>query len=108
MPPDNRDGVMQDVHWYGGMVGGHFQGYTLGNILNMQFFDAALRAHPEITSEIERGKFDTLHKWLKENIYIHGRKYTAPELVERVTGGALDIKPFISYLRKKYGELYEL
>ncbi len=108
VPPDDRDGVLQDVHWYGGIVGGVFQGYTLGNILSAQFFEAALRAHPTITTEIERGEFGTLHSWLKENIYQHGRKYTAPELVKRVTGGPLSIQPYIRYLRAKYGELYKL
>ena len=34
--PDDRDGVLQDVHWYGGIIGGVFQGYTLGNILSAQ------------------------------------------------------------------------
>ena len=107
-PPDDRDGVMQDVHWYGGVIGGVFQGYTLGNILSAQFYNAALAAHPEIPAEIERGKFDTLHRWLVEHIYKHGSKYTAPELIERVTGGPLRVEPYISYLKAKYGELYRL
>jgi carboxypeptidase Taq len=107
-PPDNRDGVLQDVHWYGGLIGGSFQGYTLGNILGAQFFDAALRAHPEIPSEIRQGKFDTLHRWLIENIYQHGSKFTANELVERITGGPIRIQPYIRYLRTKYGGLYNL
>jgi len=108
VPPDDRDGVLQDIHWYGGKIGGGFQGYTLGNILGAQFFEMALQAHPEITSEIEEGQFDTLHNWLKENIYQHGSKYTPSELVERVTGGPMNIEPYIRYLRAKYGELYEL
>jgi carboxypeptidase Taq len=108
VPPDDRDGVMQDVHWYGGFIGGSFQGYTLGNILSAQFFETALQAHPEITSEIEAGEFGVLHGWFKENIYRHGRKFTAPELIERVTGGALSIEPYVRYLRTKYGELYAL
>lgn len=108
VPPDDRDGVLQDVHWYAGTIGGGFQGYTLGNILGAQFFATALEAHPEITSEIEAGKFGTLHDWLKENIYQHGSKYTAPELIERVTGGPLRIEPYIHYLRSKYGALYSL
>lgn len=107
-PPDDRDGVMQDVHWYDGTIGGGFQGYTLGNILGAQFYDAALGAHPEIPSEIERGRFDLLHGWLRENIYRLGSKYTAPELIERVTGGPLQVEPYIRYLRAKYGELYAL
>jgi carboxypeptidase Taq len=108
VPPDNRDGVLQDVHWYDGIVGGAFQGYTLGNILGAQFYEAALQAHPEIVAEIGEGKFDTLHGWLKENIYRHGAKYTAPELIARVTGGPLHVEPYIRYLRTKYGELYAL
>jgi carboxypeptidase Taq len=108
IPPDDRDGVLQDIHWYGGRIGGGFQGYTLGNILGAQFYEMALQAHPEITSEIEEGRFGTLHNWLKENIYQHGSKYTPSELVERVTGGPMNIEPHIRYLRAKYGELYEL
>ncbi len=107
-PPDDRDGVLQDIHWFGGAIGGAFQGYTLGNILTAQFFEAALKAHPEISAEIEKGEFGTLHNWLKENIYQHGSKYSASELVQRVTGGPLSIQPYIRYLKKKYGELYNL
>jgi len=108
VPPNDRDGVLQDVHWYAGIVGGMFQGYTLGNIVGAQFYDAALQAHPEIAAEIEAGEFGTLHSWLVENIYRHGRKYTPAELIERVTGGPLSVEPYIRYLRLKYGELYTL
>jgi carboxypeptidase Taq len=107
-PPDDRDGVLQDVHWYGGIIGGQFQGYTLGNILSAQFYAQALQAHPEIPAEMHQGKFSSLHSWLVENIYQHGSKYTAPELIERVTGGPIRIEPYIRYLRSKYGELYTL
>ena len=107
-PPDDRDGCLQDVHWYAGAVGGGFQGYTIGNILAAQFHDAALRTHPEIPREMARGEFATLHAWLRENLYRHGRKFTPNELVERTTGGPMRIAPYVSYLRAKYGELYQL
>lgn len=108
VPPDDRDGVLQDIHWYDGPIGGTFQGYTLGNILSAQFFEAARCAHPQIEDEIAQGEFGTLHGWLKENIYQHGSKYTAAEIVERATGGPLRIEPYVRYLRTKYGELYDL
>ncbi|OKH28437.1 carboxypeptidase M32 [Chroogloeocystis siderophila] len=108
VPPNDAHGVLQDVHWYGGMIGGMFQGYTLGNLMSAQFFQAALQAHPHISTEIEQGNFDTLHNWLKTNIYQHGRKYTAAEIVELATGKALSIEPFIAYIRRKFGELYSL
>ena len=85
-----------------------FQGYTLGNIMASQFYAAALQAHPEIPGDIRQGKFSTLHTWLRENIYQHGSKYTANELLARVTGGPLTLAPYLEYLRTKYGEIYGL
>ena len=107
-PDDDRNGCLQDVHWFSGGIGGGFQGYTIGNILSAQFYAAAVRAHPEIPREIERGKFDTLHKWLAAQIYRHGRKFEPNELVVRATGEPMTIGPYMEYLRSKYGELYRL
>jgi carboxypeptidase Taq len=106
--PDDRDGVLQDVHWYAGQIGGVFQGYTLGNVSSGLWYSAAQQAHPEINREMSEGKFDTLRGWLTKNVYQHGRKFTASELVQRVTGGELSIAPYIAYLKGKYGEIYKL
>ena len=97
-----RNGVLQDVHWFAGPIGGAFQGYTLGNIMSALFYKQALVAHPEIPAQIGRGEFETLHGWMKHNIYQHGSKYTANELIHRVTGGALTIEPYMAYLRGKF------
>jgi len=107
-PPDDRDGCLQDVHWYGGSVGGAFQSYTIGNILSAQFYAAALKSHPGIPQEIAKGEFGSLHGWLKKRLYRHGRKFKPDEIVKRATGKAMSIKPYIAYLRAKYGELYRL
>jgi len=106
--PNDRDGVLQDVHWYSGLIGGVFQGYTLGNILSAQFFAAAKRAHPQIPDEIARGEFVPLHDWLRQNVYQHGSKFTASELLERATGGPMSVDPYIDYLWTKYQPLYDL
>lgn len=106
--PDDRNGVLQDVHWYSGPIGGAFQGYTLGNIMAAMFYSAALDAHPQILQEMESGRFDTLHRWLRENVYCHGKKFTASELAERATGRPFTIEPYLEYLQAKFGELYAL
>jgi carboxypeptidase Taq len=108
VPPDDRDGCLQDVHWFTGRVGGAFQGYTIGNILSSQFYAAAVKAHPEIPREIGEGKLGTLHDWLRGQIYRHGRKYTPDEIVERAAGGPMSMQPYLAYLRAKYGEIYRL
>lgn len=107
-PPDDRDGVLQDMHWYAGFIGGMFQGYTLGNLLSAQFYEAAAKAHPTIPHEIAQGQFDTLRGWLTTNLYQYGSKFTAQEVIERATGTSLRTEPYVRYLRAKYGELYQL
>jgi carboxypeptidase Taq len=106
--PDDRDGVLQDVHWYAGRVGGMFQGYTLGNLLSAQFYEKAVAEVPSIPAAIEAGEFGPLHGWLRENLYRHGAKFTAPELIRRVTGGGVEVAPYVRYLRAKFGEIYSL
>jgi carboxypeptidase Taq len=105
---DNVDGVLQDVHWFAGLIGGSFQGYALGNIMSALFYEGAVAAHPEIPAEIMQGQFATLHDWLKENIYQYGSMFTANELIERISGKPLTIGPYIHYLRTKFGQLYDL
>jgi carboxypeptidase Taq len=107
-PADDRDGCLQDVHWYTGSMGGAFQSYTIGNILSAQFYAAALKAHPDIPGEIATGEFSTLHVWLREQLYQHGRKLKPFELVERTTGERISVAPYLDYLRAKFGELYQL
>jgi carboxypeptidase Taq len=108
VPETDADGVLQDVHWYDGFVGGAFQGYALGNMMSAQFFEAAAAAHPELPRDIESGRFDMLRTWLAKNVHRHGRTYLPAELVERATGKPLGITPYIAYLKRKYGELYSL
>lgn len=108
VPTDDADGCLQDVHWFDGYVGGAFQSYALGNLMSAQFFDAALRAHPEIPQEIEAGRYDTLRSWLAANIHVHGRARSADEIVLAATGRPLSPAPFLGYLREKYGALYGL
>ncbi len=108
LPPDNRDGCMQDVHWYGGLIGGAFQGYTLGNILSGLFYAQAVAQNPEIPSQMREGRFADLHGWMRDNIYRHGRVFNTSELVQRISGGGWTIRPYITYLKGKFGELYDL
>ena len=63
---------------------------------------------PRFPREMAKGEFATLHGWLRDNLYRHGRKFKPDELIERATGAPMSIAPYIAYLRDKYGELYRL
>lgn len=105
-PTDDKDGVLQDVHWFTDFIGGVFQGYTLGNIMSAQFYDAALEVVPEIPEEIGAGNFTPLLSWLTKNIYQFGRIYTTDQLVQKITGGPIQVEPYILYLTEKFDEIY--
>ena len=107
VPPNDALGALQDVHWSAGLMG-YFPTYALGNLLSVQYFNEAQKAHPDLLNEVAEGKFDTLLTWLQTNIHQHGRKFTAEELTQRITGGSIDPMPYVTYLQDKFGGVYGL
>ncbi len=106
-PPNDAQGVLQDVHWSLGLMG-YFATYALGNMLSAQYYNQALKDRPSIPDDIANGKFDTLLMWLNENIHQHGRKFTGDELTRRITGEGIQSEAYTAYLQQKYGEIYGL
>lgn len=104
-PPNDAEGVLQDVHWSGGMIG-YFPTYTLGNLYAAMFFEAAERDLGDLHAMFRKGEFTPLLEWLRENIHQHGKRYTAKQLVERVTGKAPSAEPLLNYFERKFGALY--
>lgn len=106
-PPNNSKGVLQDVHWSGGGFGS-FPGYTVGNVMSSQFLKAAYEQVDGLDTSIKQGDYAPLLKWLQDNVYRHGRAYSANELLLRSTGAELHVKPYLAYLEAKFSELYGL
>jgi carboxypeptidase Taq len=104
-PPDAKSGVLQDVHWFADVIGGAFQGYTIGNILSAQIFAAAQQALPSLQTQFREGNFVPLREWLRKNLHQHGKRYEVPELIQRATGRGLQTNDYISYLETKYASL---
>ena len=105
--PNDREGCLQDIHW--SFVGfAEFPGYTLGNIISAQLMEKIRTALPDLDAQIESGEFSNLLRWLQENVYVHGRKFTPNELLTRATGKPLTAAPWIAYVRKKFAALYGL
>ena len=100
--PEDRLGVLQDIHWaFNGF--GYFPTYQLGNVISLQIWERLVEALPDVDSQIEAGDFGELGAWLRDNLYSLGRKFTPRETLERVTGGPIDPEPYLRYLRTKYG-----
>jgi carboxypeptidase Taq len=106
-PPNNRNGVLQDVHWSAGLIG-YFPTYSLGNCYAAQFFAQAESDLGNLVASFAKGQFRPLFDWLRENVHRHGQRYSAAELVERATGRPLSARPLVEHLSAKMGSLYEL
>ncbi len=104
-PPNDRMGVLQDIHWSGGMIG-YFPTYALGNLISVQLWEKIQQDIPDLEEQIERGEFSALLGWLREKIHRHGSKYEPQELVQKVTGSKIDPQPYIRYLNSKYRDIY--
>ncbi len=102
--PDDRRGVLQDVHWSGGGLG-YFPTYSLGNVMSLQIWQRVRDAIPNLDEQFEQGEFGPLREWLRDNLHRYGRKFTPQETLQRVAGAPLDAGPYLGYLRDKVGEL---
>ncbi len=107
VPKNVAQGVMQDIHWSGGMIG-YFSTYALGNLISAQLWEKINQEIPNLADQVRAGKFENLLGWLRKNIHQHGAKFEPQELVQKVTGSKIDPAAYIRYLTKKYSEIYNL
>ena len=53
--PDNRRGILQDVHWSAGLIG-YFPTYALGNLIAGQLWERVHRDITDLDSQLEAGE----------------------------------------------------
>ena len=107
VPPNDAEGILQDVHWsFGGF--GYFPTYALGNLVSAQLWEKMSEEIKNIEEKIENAEFDAILVWLRENVHVHGAKYEPQELVQKITGSKITPGPYIKYLNNKFGEIYGL
>ncbi|HWQ84713.1 MAG TPA: carboxypeptidase M32, partial [Anaerolineales bacterium] len=104
-PPNDKNGVMQDIHWSGGLIG-YFSTYALGNLISAQLWERINQDIPDLENQIQRGEFSSLLGWLRTHLHRHGAKYEPQELVQRITGTKIDPAPYLRYLTNKYSQVY--
>lgn len=106
-PPDDRLGVLQDIHWSVGLIG-YFPTYALGNLYGAQFLEKMHLDLPDLDEELAKGHLLGVKDWLNANIHIHGRRWPAEALCARVTGQPLSAEPLLRHLHRKYSIIYGL
>lgn len=100
-PPDDRQGCLQDIHWYAGLIG-YFPSYTLGAMAAAQLMQAARRDLGPIDEALAQGDFMPLLGWLRGKVHAQGARLGLNELLLHATGRKLDTADFEAHLTHRY------
>ena len=104
--PTDREGVLQDTHWSGGMMG-YFPSYALGSAYGVQMLHA-MEKDVDVWSAVQSGNFAPVNEWLREKIHRHGRMLTPVQLIENACGESFNPSVYTDYLKQKFSGLYGL
>ena len=113
VPAHDTEGILQDVHWTDGSFG-YFPTYALGNVYSAMMFDAMKNgvkgkgAIQSMDADIYSCDFERIRGWLHDYVHKYGSVKRATTIVFDACGSELDCKPYLKYLRSKFGELYGL
>ncbi|MCL4188042.1 MAG: carboxypeptidase M32 [Rhodobacteraceae bacterium] len=102
--PNDRLGVLQDVHWSSGQIG-TFCNYTIGNVMAGQLYGTAVR-EPSVAAGLAVADYAPLLGWMTGHVHRHGRRHSRDELLVQATGRRLDPAPYVAHLQNKYSEIY--
>jgi len=105
-PKNNSEGLMQDVHWYCGLIG-YFPSYAIGNAYASQIYNT-MKKDFDIEKALENQELNKITDWLGEKIHKYGKLKDTPEIIKEVTGEELNPKYYIDYLKEKYSKIYEI
>lgn len=106
-PTDDSLGCLQDIHWSAGLLG-YFPTYALGNMYAAQLFEAADRDLGGLSAQFARGDFMPLKNWLNQKVHRQGKRFSAADLIQHVSGSPLSHAPLLRHLKTRFEPLYGL
>ncbi len=102
--PDDAHGILQDVHWSGGMFG-YFPSYSIGSAYSAQI-TAALKKDIDLNKAITECNLKPVVEWLTERIYKHGCMLTPPQVITNCCNADFNPDYYVNYLTEKYTKVY--
>lgn len=102
--PSDSVGVLQDVHWGGGMIG-YFPSYAIGSAYGAQII-ASMKKDVEVERCIANGDLQPIVDWLTDKIWQYGLVKKPNELILSACGAEFDPQYYIDYITEKINSIY--
>lgn len=99
-PKNDQEGVLQDIHWAGGMFG-YFPTYALGSAYAAQIY-YAMNKEFNIENAISNNEIYKINDWLKEHVHTFGKSKTPKEIMLFATKESFNPDYYIEYLKRKF------
>ncbi|MBN2299945.1 MAG: carboxypeptidase M32 [Acholeplasmataceae bacterium] len=101
-PTTDKEGVLQDIHWSGGMIG-YFPTYALGSAYAAQIYQA-MNKDFNIDEAIENNDIAKINAWSKEHIHKFAQTKTPKEILHIATKEDFNPQYYIDYLKDKFNK----
>jgi carboxypeptidase Taq len=98
---NDKDGVMQDVHWPSAAFG-YFPCYTFGALIAAQLAHRLKQDIKNFSQLVEGAQLEPICQWLHDHVWRWGCYYSTDDLIQSATGEPLNTKYFIEHLKERY------
>lgn len=106
-PSDYASGILQDIHWAAGYVG-YFPTYIYASLISAQLAGSFIKESATPLDSSLGFSLESLKDWLTKNLFKYGAKYSTEEVVKIATGKQISHDEFISYLKNKFSDVYQI
>lgn len=99
-PKTDKEGVLQDVHWSGGMLG-YFPTYALGSAYAAQIYQA-MNKELNIEEALENNNIKAINAWLKDKVHTFASSKSPKEILMIATNEPFNPMYYVNYLKNKF------
>jgi carboxypeptidase Taq len=99
-PSNDKEGVLQDIHWSFGSFG-YFPTYALGSAYAAQIYQA-MNKEINVEEAVLNNQINLINDWLKEHVHKFGRSKTPKEIMMIATNEEFKPSYYVDYLIKKF------
>ncbi len=98
---DDKDGILQDVHWSQGSFG-YFPSYLVGSIFDGMLLETIEKELGSVDTLLKENRINEITKFLNDKIHRYGGAYSIEEVARRVCHKELNVEPLVKYFKDKY------